>query len=321
MPLPSELSTLLPAGETLVAADPIGGSGSNRSYWRLRFASGLELIGTIGTNREENRAFIYLAEKLAAGGTNVPRVPAVSPDEMAYVQTSVGISALFDCLERRDLIAAAMRLLARAQQTPGIDYGRCFPVAAMDRRAIMWDLNYFKYCFLKTCPGLEINEPALEDDFEHLTSIILSAEPRGFMVRDFQSRNVMVGTDGHTLSLIDFQGGRLGPAHYDVASFLWQARAGFPSELRSEMVGEFCRARGIDETQFRCELPYFIVLRLLQALGAYGFRGRFERKEHFLRSIPQALASLDATLADMPLPAIKAHIKDVICAKKFGIQE
>lgn len=302
MLLPAELSPLLPAGETLTAAEPIGGSGSNRGYWRLRFASGLELIGTIGTNRDENDAFIYLADRLAKGGTPVPQVLAVSPDRMAYVQTSVGSRALFDCLERTDLIADAIDLLARAQQTPAIDYSRCFPVAEMDRRAIMWDLNYFKYCFLKTCPGMEIDEPALEDDFELLSDIILSSRPWGFMVRDFQSRNLMVDDSGR-LSLIDFQGGRRGPAHYDVASFLWQARAGFPDTLRSEMVSRFCAARGIaDEAEFRSRLPYFIALRLLQALGAYGLRGRFERKDHFVRSIPPAIKSLRTILADLPTP-------------------
>lgn len=297
--LPTELTSLLPASRRLTGADLIGGSGSNRSYWRLRFESGADLIATLGTNLRENEAFIYLAGKLAEAGVNVPRIVAVSTDRMAYLQTDVGERSLFDCLERTDLIAKSIDLLARAQQTPTIDYGRCFPVAEMDRRAIMWDLNYFKYCFLKTCPGLEIDEPALEDDFEALTEIILRAEPRGFMVRDFQSRNIMIGPDDEPY-LIDFQGGRLGPAHYDAASFLWQARAGFSDELRSAMVSRFCAARGVDEARFRRELPYFIVLRLLQALGAYGFRGRFERKEHFLKSIPPALRSLRRELDALP---------------------
>lgn len=305
--LPAELAALLPPGEEIAAAEPLGGSGSNRAYWRIRLASGAELIGTVGTNLAENRAFIYLARKLAEGGARVPEVLGVSPDGMAYLQTSVGNRALFDCLERTDLIADAIRLLVRAQQTPGIDYGRCFPVAEMNRRAVMWDLNYFKYSFLRTTPGLEIDEPALEDDFETLAARVTSVEPRGFMVRDFQSRNVMVNSAGE-LSLIDFQGGRLGPGHYDVASFLWQARAGFSDGLRSEMVSLYCSLRGLDEAAFRSELPYFVTLRLLQALGAYGFRGRFERKDHFLRSIPPALRTLSAVLTPLPLPELSRHI-------------
>lgn len=303
--LPSELAALVPDA---IAAEPITGSGSNRQYWRIVTPT-RTVIGTIGTNRKENEAFIYLAEKLAAGGTSVPQVLAVSPDRMAYVQTSVGSKALFDYLDRTDLIAKAMGLLAVAQQTPGIDPTRLFPVAEMDRRSIMWDLNYFKYCFLKTTPGLEIDEPALEDDFERLAEIILKAAPRGLLLRDFQSRNVMVGDDGATLSLIDFQGARIGPAHYDVASFLWQARAGFSPGLREKMVSHFCAVRGIDEAEFRSTLPYFVVFRLLQALGAYGFRGRYERKDHFLRSIPSALDSLRAVLRPLPLPALAESVK------------
>lgn len=308
--LPDELINILPQGDDLAEATPIGGSGSNRRYWRLLMASGRELIGTVGTNREENKAFIYLAEKLGAAGVNVPEVLAVSDDYMAYVQTSVGSKSLFDCLEREDIIGATIDMLAKVQQTPDIDYSRCYPVAAMDRRAIMWDLNYFKYCFLKTTPGLEIDEPALEDDFERLTDIILSAGPSGFMVRDFQSRNIMIDTADRP-ALIDFQGGRLGPAHYDVASFLWQARAGFADELRSRMVSRFCSVRAIDEAKFRSELPYFIALRLMQALGAYGFRGRFEGKEQFIRPIAPAVTSLKSTLASLPtpLPAIASHLQ------------
>lgn len=307
--LPHRVEALLPSGRNLLAAEPIGGSGSNRRYWRLRFSAGADLIATEGTDRKENDAFIYLSEKLAANGVNVPRVVGVSADGMAYLQTSVGRVSLFDCLERRDLIARSMEMLARAQSIRGIDWSRCHPIAEMDRRAVMWDLNYFKYCFLKTTPGVEIDEPALEDDFERLADRILGSEPCGFMVRDFQSRNVMIDDDGNP-ALIDFQGGRRGPVHYDVASFLWQARAGFAPELRSQMVAHYCAAAGIDESDFRAELPQFVVFRLLQTLGAYGFRGRFEGKERFLTPIPAALSALRDVLATpgVELPALAAHI-------------
>lgn len=294
--LPNELKALLPAGSQLIECEPIGGSGSNRRYWRLLLADGRRLIATLGTNLRENEAFFYLAEKLADAGVRVPRVTAITADRMGYLQTWVGDHALFDDLGRRDLIAKSIELLVKAQTAPGIDYQRCYPVAEMDRRAVMWDLNYFKYCFLKTCPGLEFDESALEDDFEALADIIMSAEPRGFMVRDFQSRNIMIGPDDEPY-LIDFQGGRFGPAHYDLASFLWQARARFSAELRSEMVGLYCRLRGLDEEAFRRQMRYFVVFRLMQVLGAYGFRGRFERKEHFLRSIAPAVESLRHEIA------------------------
>lgn len=289
--LPPEIDSLIPSGLRLLRAEPITGSGSNRRYWRLFFDDAPELIATLGTVCRENEAFIYLAGLFARNGINVPRIVAVSPDSMAYLQTSVGSRSLFDELRQKDLIARSMQLLARVHSVDGIDYSRCYPVPEMDLRSIMWDLNYFKYCFLKTSPGINIDESALEDDFDLLAADLLRAEPKAFMVRDFQSRNVMISPDGEPY-LIDFQGGRLGPVYYDVASFLWQARAGFAPELRSEMISVYCRAAAMDEAEFRRVLPTFVIFRLLQVLGAYGFRGRFERKEHFLASIPPAVASL-----------------------------
>lgn len=288
--LPQAIKDLLPRDRRMTSAEPIGGSGSNRHYWRLHFASGPELIATEGTVRAENEAFIYLSGQFCAAGVRVPEVLAVSPDSMAYLQTSVGNRSLFEMLDRTDLIAKTMDLLAAVHSVRSIDYSRCYPVSSMDRRSIMWDLNYFKYCFLKTTPGLNIDEPALEDDFELLADDLLAAVPKAFMVRDFQSRNVMIHNE--LPWLIDFQGGRHGPVHYDVASFLWQARAGFSPELRNEMISRYCLAAGLNEARFRSELPTFVIFRLLQVLGAYGFRGRWERKEHFLASIPPALASL-----------------------------
>ncbi len=306
------LLELLPAGVEAVAAEPIGGSGSNRRYWRLRLSTGSSLIATLGTNLKENEAFIYLADKLGRAGVRVPQVVAVTADRMGYLQTDVGSRALFDDLNRRDIIVKSISLLAKAQSAPGIDFSRCFPVAEMTPRSVMWDLNYFKYCFLKTCSGLEFDESALEDDFETLTRIISTAGPRGFMVRDFQSRNIMIGHDNEPW-LIDFQGGRLGPAHYDVASFLWQARARFSPELRSEMISLYCRERNLDEAEFRATMRYFVVFRLLQALGAYGFRGRFERKEHFLKSIEPAVESLRSEIQHVAdrLPALSSIVGDV----------
>lgn len=292
--LPQAIKDLLPWDVELTSADPINGSGSNRRYWRLRFASGLELIATEGNVRAENEAFIYLSGQFRSAGVNVPQVVAISADSMAYLQTSVGSRSLFEMLDRTDLIAKSMDLLAQVHSVNNIDYSRCYPVSAMDRRSIMWDLNYFKYCFLKTVPDINIDEPALEDDFERLTDDLLSAEPKAFMIRDFQSRNVMI--NGDEPALIDFQGGRLGPVYYDVASFLWQARANFSTELRDAMISRYCVAAGLDETEFRSVLPTFVIFRLLQVLGAYGFRGRWERKEHFLASIPPALASLASVI-------------------------
>jgi aminoglycoside/choline kinase family phosphotransferase len=269
--------------------EPITGSGSNRQYWRIRPANGESVIGCIGTNAAENRAFIYLSRKFAAAGLPVPTILAVSDDEMAYVQTDLGNTALFDCLDRTDLIARTIELLPRVQAVADLDYSYCYPIAEFDRRSVMWDLNYFKYCYLKAT-GIEIDESALEDDFDSLAAMLLSAEPRGFMYRDFQSRNVIICNNQPWL--IDYQGGRRGPVHYDVVSFLWQARAGFSPEFRREMIDRYISAAGVDAAQFQRSLPAFILFRTMQVLGAYGFRGYFERKPHFLKSIPPALANL-----------------------------
>lgn len=306
--LPSELRDLLP--ESPISCELIGGSGSSRQYWRCRMTDGSELIATLGTVKAENEAFFYLAERLADCGVNVPQVLAISPDRMAYVQTSIGHRALFDCLERTDLIAAAIDQLALAHSITDIDYSRCYPVAEMDRRAIMWDLNYFKYCFLKPTPGIELDEAALEDDFERIVAEVSSVKHCGLMLRDFQSRNVMIADDFSAVGIIDFQGARRGPLAYDLASFLWQARAGFSDELRSEMISRYCSVRNIDETSFRSDLSWVVVLRILQTLGAYGFRGRIEGKDHFLRSIPPAINSLRKILTNLPLPSILSHISE-----------
>lgn len=287
--LPADLAAQVAPGARV---EPISGSGSNRRYWRVTEPGGRELIATEGLDLRENEAFFYLAGVLAEGGVNVPRVLWISPDRMRYLQTSLGRRSLYECLDNRELIAKAIDLLAQVHEIRGVDWSRCFPVAAMDRRAIMWDLNYFKYCFLKTTPGLEFDEPALEDDFEALTDAILAEPAEVLMLRDFQSRNLMVADDCAALGLIDFQGARRGYAEYDLASFLWQARAGFAAPLRREMTARYCERRGLDFDALWARMPLFVSLRLLQALGAYGFRGRFEGKPQFLAPIPAALSTL-----------------------------
>lgn len=276
---------------------PITGSASSRKYWRVELpGEPRPLILTQGDNPAENQAFIYLARKLSEGGVRVPQVLATGADGLCYVQSYAGADALIDHLNRPDLLAEAMRLLARVHAVENIDFSRCFPVAQMDRRAIFWDLNYFKYCYLKTRPDLQIDEPALEDDFELLAEELLQAAPQRFMVRDFQSRNIMVD-EADRLTLIDFQGGRRGPVHYDVVSFLWQARAGFTPEQRHSLISVYCQAAGLEDAAFRRALPPFVLFRMMQVLGAYGFRGRYERKEQFLNHIPAAEQAAASVLA------------------------
>jgi len=225
----------------------------------------------------------------------------VSEDEMSYTQEDLGDTLLFDRLEDTPLLERAIRALAHVQVegAKGFDWSVCFPVPAMDERAVRWDLNYFKYCFLKGTK-MEFSEPRLEDDFDALTAFIIAQPSDAFLYRDCQSRNIMI-KDGQPF-FIDFQGGRRGPTQYDVSSLLWQAKANFSPELRERMIDayldELKRLQpDMNEHAWRAALPHFVLLRTLQVLGAYGYRGYFERKEHFLQSIPLALKNLHELFA------------------------
>ena len=276
--------------------------GSNRVYTRVTNENGQSVIRVEGTNRDENRAFIYMSRHFASLGLPVPRVLWVSEDEMSYTQEDLGDTLLFDHLEDVSLLERTLRALAHIQVkgAKGFDWSVCFPVPAMDERAIRWDLNYFKYCFLKGTK-IELSEPKLEDDFDRLTACILDQSAQTFMYRDAQSRNVMI-KDGQPY-FIDFQGGRRGPTQYDVASFLWQAKANFSPTLREHLIDVYLdelvkvSEERVSENEWRAALPHFVLLRTLQVLGAYGYRGYFERKQHFLESIPLALKNMQGLFA------------------------
>lgn len=285
-------------------------SGSNRRYFRLTGSQ--SLIGAIGTCREENEAFIYMAGHFAKKGLPTPQVVAISPDSMAYLQNDLGDLSLFQAIEKgrltrsfgayeRDLLVKTIRLLPDIQflGADGFDFNKCYPSSSFDLRTIMWDLNYFKYCFLKAT-GLEFQEDLLEDDFHKMASELMKADSDTFMYRDFQSRNVMINNGNPWF--IDFQGGRRGPCYYDVASFLWQAKANYPDSLRDELIDEYIvslrKYIKVDEKEFHHTLRHFVLFRTLQVLGAYGFRGYFEKKPHFIQSVPFAIANLRRLLAE-----------------------
>ena len=288
--------------------------GSNRRYSREVDAQGKTYIRVEGTNKEENSAFIYLSQHFASKGLPVPQVYWVSEDGMSYTQDDLGDLLLFDAIrhgretgefsvEEKDLLARTLRALAHIQikGAEDLDWSYCFPVPAMDERSIRWDLNYFKYCFLKGTK-IEFSEPLLEDEFDRLTALILAQPADSFLYRDCQSRNVMI-KDGQPF-FIDFQGGRRGPTQYDVASFLWQAKANIPAALREELVEVYLDELqsllpSLDKQAWKDALPHFVLFRTLQVLGAYGYRGFFERKQHFIQSIPNALRNLRAVLECM----------------------
>ena len=280
------------------------GSGSNRRYFRM--TGPRSLIAVCGESTAENRAFIYMARHFRNKGIPVPEVLAVSDDESCYIQEDLGDTLLFNAITNgrttgefsdyeKGLIRKSIARLPSIQfkGAEGMDFGMCYPLSDFNRRTVMWDLNYFKYCFLKAT-GISFNESTLEDDFEAMTDILLKASSDTFMYRDFQSRNVIIKDEEPYF--IDFQGGRKGPIYYDVASFLWQAKANFNSELREEMIdtyiSEASEFTDINPAEFRQTLHHFVVFRTMQVLGAYGFRGLLERKAHFIESIPYALNNL-----------------------------
>ena len=293
-------------------------SGSNRRYYRIESEDkSASLIGVQGTSRDENHAFLYMAEQFMKKGLNVPKVMAVSDDEMNYVQQDLGNVLLFDYIaegrktgvfsqKEKDMLRETMRALARFQikGAEAFDFNQCYPQPEFNLRSILWDLNYFKYCFLKAT-GLDFQEDKLENEFERLAYILLQNRMNAFMYRDFQSRNVMVYTeeDGSEVPyFIDFQGGRRGPVFYDVASFLWQAKANLHPDLSDELVEvyltELQKYMSVDREVFYETLKHFVLFRTMQVLGAYGFRGYFEKKPHFLQSIPFAIDNLRHLLKD-----------------------
>ena len=290
--------------------DEMPASGSNRRYFRLKGEP--TLIGVSGESVEENRAFLYMAEHFLQKGLPVPKVLIKSDDDIFYLQEDLGDTLLFNAIEKgrktsvfgeeeKQLLRKTMRLLPAVQfaGADGMDFSYCYPQAEFNARSILWDLNYFKYCFLKAT-GLEFQEDKLEDDFQKMADVLLRSSSATFMYRDFQSRNVMIKDDEPWL--IDFQGGRKGPVYYDVASFLWQAKANYPESLRKELLKEYIDAlrkyQPVDEAYFYAQLRHFVLFRTMQVLGAYGFRGYFEKKPHFIQSVPYAIENLRQLLKE-----------------------
>lgn len=308
-------------------------SGSNRRYFRISDADGCSLIGVIGTCREENKAFLYMSDHFKSKGLPVPKTMAHTDDFMAYIQEDLGDTLLFNAIEKgrlttvfsdeeKTLLSKTIRKLPDLQfaGADGMDFSVCYPSPEFNARSIMWDLNYFKYCFLKAT-GLEFLEEKLEDDFQRLTDVLLRSSSATFMYRDFQSRNVMI-KDGEPW-FIDFQGGRKGPVFYDVASFLWQAKANLPDSLRQDLLKEYISALRkyppVDEDYFYSQLRHFVLFRTLQVLGAYGFRGYFEKKPHFIQSVPFAIANLRTLLAEPfpEYPYLSSMLKELVGLKQF----
>ena len=320
------------AGKTPEKVERLAGAGSNRSYYRFGF-SGKSCIGVVGTSVDENRAFVYLAKLFYAKGLSVPEVYAVSDDYGCYLQDDLGLLSLFDAVKQgresgdfsdseRALLTETIAQLPRFQfeGAEGLDFSQCYPQPSFDRRTVLWDLNYFKYSFLKLT-GVEFREDLLENDFESLATALLDEEADTFMYRDFQSRNVMI-KEGKPY-FIDFQGGRRGPVYYDVASFTGQAKANFPDSVKNELIRAYLDALkpycDISEDVFCEKLRLFSFFRTLQVLGAYGFRGYIEQKSHFVQSIPFAIKQLCALLPTITqTPYLASVLDEVVNLNRFA---
>ena len=302
------------SGEEPTSMERLPGAGSNRAYYRMTASKGHTVVGVVGTSRDENHAFIYLTRHFTKRMLPVPHILAVSDDGLRYIQTDLGTLSLYDALKggreaggrynqrEKQLLAKTIRELPNIQIRGAreLDWKQCYPQPEFDEEGVLFDLNYFKYCFLKATE-LDFHEIKLEANFRLFAKDLTAERGESFLYRDFQARNVMLDHEGRPW-FIDYQGGRRGPYYYDVASFLWQASAKYPHKLRRELVYEYYNSLKLytevpPVRHFVNRLSLFVLFRTLQVLGAYGFRGYFEQKKHFLESIPPAIQNLREILA------------------------
>jgi aminoglycoside/choline kinase family phosphotransferase len=290
-------------------------SASGRKIIRLA-AAGQTAIGILYNVCEENVAFLEFSRHFRRHNLPVPEIYGEDLDHGAYLEQDLGDTTLFDFLSKNrqgseiapSVVAAyekVVAILPRFQVEAGRDlnYKVCYPRASFDRQSIAWDLNYFKYYFLRLA-GIPFNEQALEDDFSRLSKFLLSAPRDFFLYRDFQSRNVML-LAGQPF-FVDYQGGRHGALQYDIASILFDAKADLPPVLRQQLLDSYLDSLAnfiaLDRDAFMHFYYAYVYVRIMQALGAYGFRGFYERKTHFLQSVPYALRNIRWLLHNVELP-------------------
>ena len=290
----------------------LGANGSSRRYYRL-FNGGKSAIGCIADDLRENEAFFAYSRHLHARGIHVPELYAVADDRRHYLQQDLGDQTLYGLLREKkqqgggfdaQMLALYKQALAdlHSIQVAGrdLDFSLAYPRPAFDRRSILWDLNYFKYYFLKL-QHIPFDEERLEDDFDRFADLLLTADTNYFLYRDFNPRNIMLPTPHSpltTLYYIDYQGGRRGAAQYDVASLLYSAKSDLPQAIRNELLQHYVALHG--DPHFIDHFWHYVLVRILQTLGAYGYRGLYERKPYFIESIPLAVSNLRKILEDNP---------------------
>lgn len=300
-------------------------AGSDRQYFRVG-RPGPVVVGVYNPDQKENEAFVYFSGHFHSLGLPVPQVVAQDLSNGVYMQDDLGDVSLLSMVEKGrgsgpfpetviPLYEETVKELARLQMLghQGLDYGKCYSRPAFDRQSMAWDLAYFKYYFLKLA-RIPFDEQALEDDFNTLADYLCSAPVQGFMHRDFQARNIMV--KDNKPYFIDFQGGRFGAVQYDLASLLFQAKAGIPENLREHLIAVYLKALSafspVDAALFREYFNGFTLIRTLQVLGAYGFRGLYEQRTHFLESIPAALDNLKWWMAEKRIPVAIPELRQAI---------
>jgi aminoglycoside/choline kinase family phosphotransferase len=304
------------SGEKVQSLAPLPESGSYRRYYRISGET-KKVLGAFNTDLRENDAFLYLAGQLKKTGNRVPDVYTSDKERGIYLLQDLGDKTLLDLIQQqrqgnpfsrkvtdayRHVIEAMPGLQIRSVK--GMDFARCYPRPEFEYQSMHWDLNYFKYCFLKPM-RIGFDEQELEDDFKRLIAFLLEAGRDSFMFRDFQSRNIMMHED--SVYFIDFQGGRRGPLQYDLASLLFEAKTSIPFDAKQTLLDyylevfhrEFPR---FDPDHFMKYFHGFVYIRLMQAMGAYGFRGYIERKPLFLQSVPLAANTLEWLVQNVSLP-------------------
>ena len=303
------------AGEKAQKITPLALSGSDRKYYRM-FSKNKTALGVYNSDTKENLAFVEFSKHFLAQGLSVPKIYDEEVTQDIYLIEDLGDITLFSFLTKekeksiftddlKSIYFKVLKALPQFQINAGksLNYSLCYPRSRFDKQSMMWDLNYFKYYFLKLAK-IPFDEQALEDDYQVFTDYLLEAEQDYFLYRDFQSRNIMIVQD--EVYFIDYQGGRKGALQYDLASLLYDAKAEIPQSVREELltfyIAELKTYMEVDEVVFRKQFTAYVLIRIMQAMGAYGFRGFYEKKAHFLASIPPALANLEFVLRELNLP-------------------
>lgn len=311
-------------------------SGSNRQYFRIS-SSDKRAVGVYNEDIPENKSFFHITEKLANAGVNVPKIYIRS--DKAYLQEDLGNVTLYEYLLKEDVKGNPEKIIEiykkiidvmpkiQYEAAQNMDFSTCYPRKAFDRQSIQWDLNYFKYFFLKTT-YVPFHEEELECDFHAIIDRAMAVNQSFFLYRDFQSRNIMIKEGG--IYFIDYQGGRKGALEYDLASLLFEAKTNLTLEMRKELIDYYCNVYSsyefFNKVMFMKSFSVYALIRILQAFGAYGYRGIYERKVFFIKSILPAIENLNQILnifkPDVEIPHLTKIINSFADLKKrFKVME